>query len=259
MKIISLTVLHYGAQYLASAISTVVNHMDECWFLYTPKGSHGARTDVPCPETEQELYDIARTSAGSRFRWHSGEYAYEGQHRDKIYELVPDADVILTLDADELWPTIPYEDNYPATGKLREVLEEAGSQDKIWSYRWPMIHMWRSLHRGILHDPAYPQRITITKNMGKKKTTIDTLPMPPIVHCGYAQTPPIVEYKWKVHGHIGELRKDVNWFQDKFLANAQSDVHPVGSEYWNVEDVNLLEYLPRWIKYHKFYNMEVIE
>jgi hypothetical protein len=78
-------------------------------------------------------------------------------------------------------------------------------------------------------------------------------------HMGYATTPEIVAYKWQIHGHLNELRRDVNWFQDVFMANRQTDCHPVGSEYWNPEPVNPLDYMPYWMAQHPFFNMEVIE
>lgn len=263
MKVISLTVLHYGREYLGAALTSVIDHVDEAWVLYTDKGSHGARTDIPCPETESELHQIAAIAAGHKLRWHKGEYSYEGQHREKIHELAPDADVIVTLDADEIWPQVSA---YP--GGLRDVFESATKQDDIWSFRWPMIHAWRSLSKLILYDPAFPQRVTVVKNIGKTNR-IEVFPsyvkedgfqQRPIVHCGYAQTPAIVEYKWRIHGHIGELRRDVNWFQDVYMNKARStDLHPVGSDAWNYEIVQPEKYYPRWMKFHPFWGKEWIE
>ena len=77
-------------------------------------------------------------------------------------------------------------------------------------------------------------------------------------HMGYATKPDIVAYKWKIHGHLGELRRDVNWFEDVYMTNRQTDCHPVGSEYWNAETVDPLAYMPRWMAEHPFYGMDVI-
>jgi hypothetical protein len=78
MKVISYTALHYGRDYLAAAIRSVIDHVDEHWILYSPIGSHGHRTDVPCPDTRDELYAKAELAAGSKLRWHDGEWAHEG-------------------------------------------------------------------------------------------------------------------------------------------------------------------------------------
>lgn len=244
MKVISLTVLHYGREYLGAALTSVIQNVDEAWVLYTDKGSHGARTDIPCPETEAELHAIAASAAGDKLRWHRGEYTYEGQHREKIHELCPDADVIVVVDADEI--------HYPHSLEAIQHMPELGYRN----IRLPFIHAWRSLSKMILHDPSFPVRVICPKIQGGEWTASNNRP---VVHCGYAQTPPIVEYKWLIHGHRGELRRDCNWFKDKFLANAQTDVHPVGSEYWNPETVNPLDYMPDWMRYHKFYGMDVIE
>ena len=80
-----------------------------------------------------------------------------------------------------------------------------------------------------------------------------------INHMGYAQRPEIVQYKQLTHGHRNEWRHDVDWFTDKFMANAQTDTHPVGSEYWNPERVDPLDYMPRWMQDHSYYHMQVIE
>lgn len=252
-KVISLTVLHYGAQYLGAALTSVINHVDQAWVLYTDKGSHGARTDIPCPETEDELHAIAQAAAGSKLRWHKGEYTYEGQHREKIHELCPDADVIVVVDADEIW----------GEGLLWYYLESIGrNQLSARQWRVPIIHYWRSFYKCVLHDPAFPQRIIFPK-ITSGEGQIDPFygdGMPSVInHMGYAQTPPVVYYKQYTHGHIGEWRWKEDWYHTKFLANAQTDVHPVGSEYWNPETVNPLDYMPQWMQYHKFFGMEVIE
>src|SRR5689334_6017907 len=101
-KIIAYTALHYGREYLASAIRSVIDYVDEYHVLYTPIGSHGHRTSIPCPETEMELFEIA-LSAGSKLRWCVGEWPHEGAQRDAILQIVPDADVILPVDYDEIW------------------------------------------------------------------------------------------------------------------------------------------------------------
>ena len=42
------------------------------------------------------------------------------------------------------------------------------------------------------------------------------------------------------------------------MANAQKDCHPVGSEYWNPETVDPMDYMPSWMKDHPYYKMELI-
>lgn len=255
MKIISYTPLHYGADYLASAIRSVIDHVDECWILYAAEGSHGHRTDVKCPDSRARLLSIAQLSAGPKLRWVDGDWTSEGDQRESIHQHAPDADVILALDADEIWPETP---DYP--GGLRSILESMLRQTKYHRFRWPMVHFWRSFHRAILHDPAFPERVIIPRNTGGD---VDVMPawngrQPPIAHMGYAQRPAIVQYKQHTHGHKGEWRQD-NWFENVFMANAQTNCHPVGSEYWNPESVNPADYMPSFMSEHPYWGKDVIE
>lgn len=255
MKVIAYTALHYGRDYLAYAIRSVIDHVDEYHVLYTSIGSHGHRTERPCPETRDELYAIAAGVAGVKLHWHEGEWPYEGAQRDMIFRVAPDADVIVTLDADEIWP-LPVV--LSAIGQYSEALLIGC---KTW--RVPIIHFWRSFHKAVLHDPAYPVRVIFPQIKhtwdGDSYVNWYGVEARYINHMGYAQRPEIIEYKQHTHGHKNEWRRDVDWFKDVFMANRQYDCHPVGSEYWNPETVNPWDYLPDWMKTHPYANREVIE
>lgn len=247
MKVIAYTALHYGRDYLASAIRSVIDACDQYWVLYTPEGSHGHRSNIPCPESRDELHDIAYAAAGRKLMWADGHWDYEGQQRDRINALVPDADVILALDADEVWSW-----DLPLAA-----IWLAEQSPEVSRWRVPMVHYWRSFNRVVLHDPAFPERVIFPKGSG---LTANIHTEHPIHHFGYAQRPEIVEYKQHVHGHKGEWRRDVDWFRERFMANAQHDCHPVGSEYWNPEPVDPYALgLPAWMREHPYAGMEVIK
>lgn len=243
MKTIAYTALHYGKDYLGFAIRSIIDYVDEYWVLYSAIGSHGCRTNVPCPDTREELYWIAQQVAGNKLHWVDGQWAHEGLQRDSIVEHCPDADVILVLDSDEIWPE---ELVYSATADKRLLRR---------TYRVPIIHYWRSFYQAVLHDPAFPVRVIYPNGFPGE----DTLPSSHVInHMGYAQRPAIVEYKQWTHGHRNEWRTDCDWFRDRFLANVQTDCHPVGSEYWNPEPVNPWDYMPEFMKSHPYAQMEVI-
>lgn len=244
MKVIAYTVLHYGRDYLAYAIRSVIDHIDEYWVLYTPVGSHGSRTNIPCPETRDELYAIAQKAAGDKLHWVDGDWVYEGQQREAIHQLAPDADAILVIDADEIY-----------TPETVESFLLAARYEQARIFRVPMIHYWRSLHRCILHDPASPVRLVLPKvRSGEEK-----LQCPPINHLGYAQRIEIVRYKLLTHGHRNEFRRDLNWFADVFLDESRvNDLHPVGSAFWNWEAVNPLDYLPGFMQEHPYFKQDII-
>ena len=250
-KVVGFTALLYGKDYLAWAIRSIIDHIDEYHIAYSPIGAHGHRTEIPCPETREELYAIASAAAGNKLHWHDGEWAHEGLQRDSIHEYAPDADVIVVLDADEIWHS---ELIQWAVNPLDGTGETRGQRIRIG-----MIHYWRSFYRAVIHDPACPVRVIYPK-IKPSEGCLDSRHIKQVIsHLGYAQRPEIVQYKQLTHGHRNEWRKDVDWFADKYMANAQTDCHPVGSEYWNPERVDPLDYMPRWMMEHPYYHMQVIE
>lgn len=244
MKTVAYTALHYGREYLSYAIRSVIDAVDEYWVFYSPVGSHGSRTETPCPETIEELYDLARRAAGDKLHWRNGRWTSEGAQREMILEAAPDADLILVLDADEIWPD----------GCAAQALRLAAREDSR-EFRLPMIHFWRSFYRAIVHDPAFPVRIVQPRASARTEQTLHTAPL---CHMGYAQSARIVGYKQLVHGHRGQWRQD-RWFERVFLnPQARSDLHPVGSDYWTWEPVDPWRYLPTFMREHPYAALEVI-
>ena len=272
MKIVGVMALHYGIDYLPYAVRSVIDAVDVMLFLYTPVGNHSGASHLPVPEYEQAgyLYNAARKAAGSKFAWYTGlNWGSEGEQRDEMFRIVPDADRYLVVDADEMW----------SEGLARAVLAASASRPDVREWRVPMVHLWRGLDRAVLHDPAYPIRlINPHAEKGTSETfdadafdrakrellerTCDHVPQfhSRIVHAGYAIRPDLMLYKWGCHGHKAEYRKDIDWFAERYMnANATSDLHPVGSIYWNAERINILEYLPEWIEEHPFYAVGIAE
>ncbi len=241
------TALLYGREYLAYAIRSVIDYVDYYVVLYSPRGSHGHTTDLACPESRKELYAIASAAAGRKLIFVDGTWIGEGLQRDSVFEVVPDADVILVLDYDELWQ--------PGLPEL--AIAAATKTSKVRNWLLPMRHYWRSFYRCVLHDPAYPVRIICPKIAGGTETLhTDGLA---INHMGYAISPAMMNYKWQVHGHKAEQRRDVDWFHEVYLKNRQTDTHPCGSIYWNPEDVDPWQYMPAFMREHPWANCEVIE
>lgn len=248
MNVIGVTALHYGKCFLSHAIRSIIDDVDEYIVLYTPIGSHGHRTNAVCPDTRAELLDIAIEAAGDKLRWFDGTWTHEGQQRDSIFSIVPDADVIVVLDSDEVWPP----------GLLQDAIRDTKDLG-VRDIRVPMIHYWRSLKRVILHDPAFPVRLIYPHNRTGAETFTPSLmvtqPYRTINHMGYAQRSEIVRYKLETHGHKGEFRRDCDWFNEIFMdANRTHDLHPVGSDYWNWEAITV----PHFMQDHPYAALEVI-
>ena len=247
MKIIAYTCLHYGSDYLEWAIRSVIGHVDEYHVLYSAKGSHGHTTKFACPDNRDRLRTIAKRAAGSKLRWHDGTWALEGEQRDTIHQEVPDADAIVVLDADEIWG--------PGLVELALAQHSAG----IRNLNIDMIHYWRSFRRAVLNDPAYPVRVIFPQHDDDKSAHGIDANGTKINHMGYAQNLDVTYYKLQIHGHKNEFRDDIDWYRDRFLANAQKDCHPIGSEFWNPEEVNPLDTMPAWMQDHPYFDLKVIE
>ena len=247
MRIISLTVCLYGCDYLKYALASVNLAVDAQYVLYTSQGSHGHRTNAVCPDTRDQLAALAIEGAGSKLRWVEKDFDNEGAQRDYIHVLEPDADVIIVCDADEIY----------SEGLINEINFLAHNvRPQHRRIRLPFWHYWRSFKRGFMHDPAFPERIICPKSKENDVSTLGTSHF--VHHFGYAQRSEIVQYKQLTHGHKAEWRKDCDWFNDVFMANRQTDCHPVGSDAWNCEDMDSSQ-LPRVLNDHPFREMDTIE
>ncbi|MBZ0097988.1 MAG: hypothetical protein K8F30_02840 [Taibaiella sp.] len=252
-KIVGFCALHYGADYLEYALRSIVDYVDVLHVVYTPQPSHGTGTTLTCPDTYEKLAAIT-TGVSYKVHWHSGVYRSESEHRAQIYKLEPAADVIVVVDSDEIWSKLA----------IWNAIEQSHDIKDFNHIRIPMWHYWRSFKRGFMNDPANPIRIILPKNPQRDRSLIDIhhankFRAGPVVmhHFGYAQRSDIVRYKMQIHGHIGEFRRDVNWFNDVFMANRQVDCHPVGSEYWNAEPIPDSA-LPAILDNHPYRHLELI-
>lgn len=249
MNVIAYTALHYGKCFLRHAICSIIDDVDSVVVLYSPVGSHGHQTDAVCPDSREALYDIASEAAGDKLRWFDGQWPHEGAQRDSIFAIAPDADVIVVLDADEIWPP----------GLLKDAIRETSTWHRR-NIRLPMIHYWRSLKQAILHDPAYPVRLIYPQTKEGDETFTPHSFLNPqyrtINHMGYAQRSEIVRYKLETHGHKNEFRRDCDWFHDIFMnPERTTDLHPVGSDQWNWEPVSV----PVFMKDHPYAQLDLIE
>ena len=264
MKIVAYTALLYGQEWLNWAIQSVIDQVDEYWVIYSPLGSHNGKKSVALPEGEdaRNLYEIAHNAAGKKLRWFTEPegWSSEGQQRDLIFKLAPDTDRVLTLDADEIW----------SPGLAQAVIRWSASNPDVRDIRIPMIHLWRDMHHAILHDPAYPIRVinphapigtsdtfdAHAHDQAKRELLARTADYVPefhtrIVHAGYAISPALMRAKWLTHGHTNEYRRDIDWYQERYLnPAAKTDLHPVGSEYWNAEAIEPFVYLPAFMAEH---------
>ena len=221
MKIAAFTALHYGADYLPYAIRSVAPFVDEWLFAYSPVGSHGHKTSVRCPETEEQLRAAAlRGLDGLPYQWWSDDWPHEGYQRDSVYNHT-DADLIIVVDADEVWQD----------GAVQTAIEH-GKTMTVKHGRVPFVHFWRSFNF-VCKDGAQPIRLLRPDMPNDGDYYAD---IPPVLHFGYAQTEYIMTYKWFVHGHKPELRQ--GWYDRVFKywtpeSGPHHDLHPTNVDFWN--------------------------
>lgn len=215
--------LHYGLDWIEYAMRSVLDEVDEYLVMYSPVPSHGIRhSALPCPDSREDLMEAVASVAPHKTRWYEHDaWANEGaQFRDGWQ--YTNADVIVKLDSDEIWP--PH--------LLSDVVAH-GIEKQAHEARVLLRHHWRSLYKAFTDDPAAPGRVYI-RAFDRGETTYNSPDnRHRITHTGYCNPLDIVRYKISIHGHAGEFRKDCDWFEDVYKANRQYDCHPIGMDSWS--------------------------
>ena len=248
-KILGFCMAHYGAPFFRQALESLYDQVDHIVVLYTDHPSQGYAASIPCPDTEQDLLECARpfmTKNGKPFiSWEPGRWAHEGEHCSAISLFAGEYDWLWRFDLDEVCPP----------GMVAEMIAQAEtSNHKV--YCVPFVHFWRCFNR-VCRDGQMPARLTRVHG-GEGERYLDPKGGAwQVFHFGYAQPSRYIAYKLQVSGHHTEFRPD--WFQDRWLANAQKDVHPVMfPTHWMTESFDK-ETLPPILKAHPYFNAEVIE
>lgn len=239
--------LHFGLPFLEYAMRSVEDVVDDYIVCYSPVANHGVSGNgLVCPETCEDLQTVAfDTIPYPRTRWFShDQWRGEGE-QFKFAWPHTNADVIVKLDADEIWPP----------GLLADAIAH-GIQQQSREIRVPLRHYWRSFYKAFTGDPAAPGRIYLREFDNGETTFTPYYERDRIHHYGYSLPIELMRYKWQTHGHSPEFRRDCDWFEDVYKANRQTDCHPVGSQYWmQTEDV----VPPAFLLDHPYAKLSVIE
>jgi hypothetical protein len=243
-KVLAYYPLLYGKEYLKESIQSIDPLVDEIYIIYSPKPTFGHSTNLVCPDSEEELKAIAQ-SASDKVMWFHVKNGFrtEGEHRNFIYEFSAGFDLVLAVDADEVWDT----------ADLERCLNEAMTMDNRYIQVDGFINFWRSFNHVCL-DHFKPVRITNLKaNNHHQYGTVRGR----VYHFSLAQSEEIVRYKWTCHGHQDELR--ANWLEEKYFGwqPGMGDLHPTSIGLWNAADFDK-ETLPESLKQHPNFNKETI-
>ncbi len=239
--IIGYTMLHYGTDYLYAALRSLAPYVDKHLILYSATPTFGSQTDLACPDSRDELYAIAELVLGDKLIWRDDL----PQRHETVMQLLPEAELILVTDADEVWQP-----------KLVANTLRAFRSGRLTAARYhvPMVHHWRSFGY-ICRDNQWPIRIALPSNQGEKEETM--LWGDYIHHFGYARTLADTRYKIETSAHKHEWRPE--WWDEMFTAFPKrlTDLHPVVKNLWNAEAYDLAN-LPDFMRAHAWYGQAVI-
>jgi hypothetical protein len=248
MNVHSLTILHYGKDYLGYALRSIYHSVDQLHIFYTPTPSHGHSADVPPIETKKELQAAAYAyDPDDKVRWYDViGLRHEGEQRDLALATVEaaGAELVLVVDCDEVWRS-----------DIVDVFLKHASESFTRNHLVNMFHFWRSFNWAC-HDDGWPVRIINLKH--SDGTSYMPKDWGKVFHFGYAVTNQIMWYKWQIHGHKSELRP--NWFSTHWSAwPPPDDCHPTNDKnFWMPKTFDKSQ-LPVFMAEHPFYNLEKIE
>lgn len=242
MKVLGFMTIHYGLEYLRESLISVSPFVDKMVVAYTKYPSHGHNPKGQCPDSEEAIFNTCMEVLGDKFIWERAEtYPNESTHRDMRYKHANSFDLILTVDADEVFEPkdIPAALSYSYNGAERYY--------GIKGY----VNFWRSFNYAC-YDGFRP--IRIEKLHANNQAQNHECPLT-IYHFSTCQSETIMRYKYKVFGHASEMRKD--WLDGIYYAwtpeNDIQDIHPVAFGLWNTVKFDK-EMLPDHLKSHPNFN-----
>lgn len=242
-KVLGYAILHYGKEYWREALLSVVNHVDKFVVLYTDQCSQGHGTELSCPDSREELYKIAEEVLGEKLIWEDGVWGHEAHHRDAVTPHTQGFDVLVNVDADEVYNQ---EDLPKAIQKCFEGRFRYGIVKGF-------VNLWKNF-KTQAKDEFRPVRFTNLNRTGGQEEI-----MCRIYHFSCAQSRETISYKWQISGHKDELRPD--WFSiyDAWSAeNRLKLLHPVSLGVWlEAVDFNPEE-MPDFMRSHKNWGIENI-
>lgn len=257
-KILGYIPLFYGKEYLHACITSMLPWVDKLIIVYVDKGSQGHATNVPCPETKEELQAIVTNIGSDKIEWHNcinekhptePYFANESEHRNYIHKFSKGYDMIFTLDADEV---VEAED-MPAA--IEHVMRSTKRHISINGF----INFWRSFDYACL-DGFRPFRFINLHNASGATDESDLCKLR-IYHFSTCQDIRTIRFKWNVSGHASELRPGwidqvyLGWRED-MIDEPRQNLHPVAHDIWNAIRFDKTK-LPEVLREHPNYNKGV--
>lgn len=253
LNIQSYTVVHYGVDYIAWALRSILPFVEQAHVFYTPHSTHNFQSKIKPPETRDQILKEASRfeyAYNHKLRWHDTlGFRYEGEQRDYAVQVCKEAgaDIVIVIDVDEIWDVFVLE-------QALEIVKAGNTRNWLINF----THLWRSFNYAC-KDNNWPVRF-IDLRQEPDSQSVGYIPndLGEIYHFGYAVTDKIMVYKWKIHGHKNELRSI--WFEEKWnnWIPGIEDVHPTNARNWWFPKSFDKTRLPEYMKEHPFYEREMI-
>lgn len=222
MRVIGFMPLHYGKEYLKESLLSIKDYVEKMVIAYTYKPSQGHKTTLINPDTKEQLFEICNEVLGNKLIWDEAEsYSMENQHRNVVLKYATGFDLIVSIDADEVFEQT----------EINNALNYAYTHNERYYGIKGYLNFWRCFDYVCL-DGFRPIRIQNLNN----HNNLQNLECPlTIYHFSTAQSRELMEYKYSCFGHASEIRK--NYLNDIFYKWTQEnnfgDLHPVSFDLWN--------------------------
>lgn len=246
MKVLGFMTIHYGLEYLKESLLSVKDHVDAMVISYVHKPSHGFRTILECPDKAEDIRRVCEQVLGDKLIWDEAEfYGAEWEHRNVAKKYSDKFDIILTIDADEVFDST----------EIERALKYAYTNKERYFGIKGYLNFWRSFNH-ICLDGFRPIRIENLNN----HNMLQNLECPlTIYHFSTAQSKAVMEYKYSCFGHANEIKN--NYLEDIFYKwtpdNNFSDLHPVSMNLWNAIKYDKNK-LPEILKQHPNFDKVLI-
>lgn len=244
-KVLGFMSLFYGAEYLRSSLIALYPYVDKMYICHTKSPSHGYKSFLPCPDSEEELRKIAKEVMEDKLIFESFDgFEVESIHRNMRYKYSEGMEYIITADADECL------DNIPAALKF------AYTQDERYYGTRHYLNFWKSFNH-VNTDEFAPIRIEKLSANNQLQNHHSNLK---VYHFSTAQNSNTIKFKNSIFGHASEIRP--SWFEDIYTKwTPESGIewlHPVSLQIWQQAQPFDRYSLPLYLRGHPNFNLNLI-
>lgn len=246
MKVLGFMTIHYGLEYLKESLTSIRDYVDGMVVSYVHKPSHGFKTILDCPDKAVDIRKVCEEVLENKLIWDEADfYGAENIHRSVAKKYSQGFDLILTIDADEVFePT-----------EINNALNYAYTHPERYYGINGYLNFWRCFDYVCL-DGFRPIRIENLNN----HNSLQNLNCPlTIYHFSTAQSRAVMEYKYSCFGHANEIKPDYleKVFYKWTPENNFGDLHPVSINLWNAVKFDKNK-LPDFLKKHPNFDKTLI-